>query len=39
MLTTLDSDLRVMVCSTRQGTDIACTLDLLRVVGSAQFGS
>ncbi|MEU8142852.1 helix-turn-helix transcriptional regulator [Nonomuraea sp. NPDC048901] len=39
VLTTLDSDLRVMVYSTRPGTDAASKLDLLRVVGSAQFGS
>jgi hypothetical protein len=39
VLTTLDSDLRVMVYSTCPGTDAAGKLDLLRVVGSAKFGS
>ncbi|MFJ1456710.1 helix-turn-helix transcriptional regulator [Nocardia sp. N2S4-5] len=39
VLTTLDSDLRIMVYSTRPGTDAASKLDLLRIVGSTQFGN
>ncbi|MFF0488346.1 hypothetical protein ACFYTQ_04915 [Nocardia sp. NPDC004068] len=39
VLTTLDSDLRVMVYSARPGTDAASKLDLLRVVGSTRSGT